>query len=109
MSTTASWSYTNTATVKPFLSLDLMTGQTIYGEPFEIACTWVAKSEQRRNQDGAEFVSRFQIYTEDARPAYLDMVLLNGDDPATGWQEIRDREYFDMSFFGEEPDFTLIT
>ena len=42
MSNTANWSYTNTATIKPFLSLDLMTGVKVYGEPYDIACTWVA-------------------------------------------------------------------
>jgi hypothetical protein len=109
LSKTANWSYTNTATIKPFVSIDLMTQETIYGEEYQIACTWTAKSEQARDDNGAEFVSRHEIFTEDPRPKYLDMVLLNGDDPATGWQEIRSRTWWDMSFFGETPDYRLVT
>lgn len=106
MSQTANWSYTNVATVKPFVSIDLMSGQTIYGEPYEIACTWAAKSEQARDERGAEFVSRHQVYTEDKRPKYLDMIQFDGSD---GWEEIRSVTSWDMSFFGEEPDFLLVT
>ncbi len=109
MSATAAWSYTNVATVRPFVSIDLMTQATIYGDEYEIACTWAAKSEQMRDDDGAEFVSRHEIFTEDERPKYLDMILLAGDDPVTGWQEIRSRTWWDMSFFGEAPDFKLVT
>lgn len=106
MSNTANWSYTNSATVKPFLSLDMMTGVKVYGEPYEIACTWVAKSAQTRDNDGQEFVSRFEVYTEDDRPQYLDLILLSGDDE---WQEVRARTHWDMSFFGEKPDYLLVT
>ncbi|MCO3842800.1 hypothetical protein FA119_18715, partial [Pseudomonas aeruginosa] len=61
MSTTANWSYTNTATVRPFLHFDLSTQEAVYGPEYEIACTWVAKGEQVRDNNGAEFVSRHQI------------------------------------------------
>lgn len=112
MSATANWSYTNIATVKPFVSIDMMSGQTIYGEPFEIACTWAAKNEMMRAEggqsgaQGAEFISRHMIYTEDKRPKYLDLIQFDGSD---GWEEIRSVTNWDMSFFGEEPDFLLVT
>lgn len=109
MSQTANWSYTNTARIRPRLGMNMRTGQTEYGEEYEIACTWSAVSEQSRDEEGAEFISRNEIYTEDARPRYLDMILLNGDDPATGWQQIRARAGCDMSFFGEAPDYQLVT
>ncbi len=52
MSTTANWSYTNTATVRPFLHFDLSTQEAVYGPEYEIACTWTAKSEQMREEGG---------------------------------------------------------
>ncbi len=106
MSNTANWSYTNTATVRPFESINLQTGETVYGEEYEIACTWTAESQQERDNDGAEFVGRFTIYTEDDRPKYLDLIRLSGSDE---WQEIRSKTYWDMSFFGEAPDYRLVT
>lgn len=106
MSTTANWSYTNVATVRPFVSIDLMTQETTYGDEYEIACTWEAKSEQNRSNDGAEFVSRHMIYTEDKRPKYLDLIQFDG---SNGWEEIRSVTNWDMSFFLEEPDFLLVT
>src|SRR5699024_7422190 len=96
---------TNTATVKPYVGMDDW-GGSVFGEPFEIACTWAAKSEQMRDSLGAEFVTRNQIYTEDHRPRYLDLILLNG---STDWQEIRAVTGWDMSFFDEVTDFLLVT
>lgn len=106
MSATANWSYTNTATVKPFISIDQWSGETTYGEEFEIACTWTAKSEQMRDDKGKEFVTKNIIYTEDARPKHLDLIRLNGKDD---FQEIRAVNEFDMSFFSELPDYELVT
>ncbi|MCO3960266.1 hypothetical protein FA108_32280, partial [Pseudomonas aeruginosa] len=59
MSTTANWSYTNTATVRPFLHFDLSTQEAVYGPEYEIACTWVAKGEQVRDNNCL-------LYTSDA-------------------------------------------
>ncbi|EOW3644112.1 hypothetical protein ACOWZD_000979 [Pseudomonas aeruginosa] len=106
MSTTANWSYTNTATVRPFLHFDLSTQDAVYGPEYEIACTWVAKGEQVSDNSGAEFVSRHQIFTEDRRPKYLDLIQFDG---SNGWEEIRSVTNWDMSFFGEQPDFLLVT
>jgi len=106
MSATARWSYTNTATVKPFISIDQWSGETTYGEEFEIACTWTAKSEQMRDDKGKEFISNYEIFTENSAPKYLDLIQLNGH---SEWQEIRSRTEWDMSFFEEEPDYKLVT
>lgn len=106
MSKTANWSYTNKATVRPFVSIDQWSGVTVYGEEFEIDCTWTAKSEQMRDQEGKEFISNYEIYTENALPKYLDLIQLSGH---TEWQEIRSRTEWDMSFFGEIPDYKLVT
>ncbi|MBV7482523.1 hypothetical protein [Bordetella sp. BOR01] len=112
MSNTANWSYTNTATVRPFVRQDLMTGESEYGEPYTIACTWAASNEMERDLGGqsgargAEFIGRHVIYTEDPRPKYLDMIMFDG---SNGWEEIRSVTNWDMSFFGETPDFRLVT
>lgn len=112
MSETAAWSYANVAQVRPFQGRDSWTGQATYGTDFEIACTWEAKSEQMRDSDGAEFVSRNIIYTEDLRPKKLDLIRLRSSvnpNAWTPWEEIRDRTEWDMSFFGETPDVRLVT
>lgn len=112
MSATANWSYTNIATVRPFVSIDMMTGETVYGAEFDIACTWTAESKMERESGGqsgargAEFLSQHIIFTEDKRPKYLDQISFDG---SNGWEEIRSVTNWDMSFFGEEPDFKLVT
>lgn len=114
MSSVARWSYKNTAKVKPLTGFDDWTGVVTYGEEFTIACTWTAEATQVRESGGqsgsrgAEFISKYMIFTEDARPKYLDMIKLNGQDD---WQEIRAVTECDMSSLGEpdSPDFKLIT
>lgn len=106
MSSIARWTYTNIAKIRPFVGIDDWTGQSSYGEEYEIACTWSAETEQQRSADGAEFVSRHVIYTEDRRPKRLDLISFDGSD---GWEEIRDRTEWDMSPFGDTPDVKLIT
>lgn len=112
MSETANWSYTNVAQVRPYLGIDDWGGGAIYGPEYEIACTWAAEASQFRDSNGAEFISRNVIYTEDLRPKRLDKIRLRSSaDPVSweAWEEIRDRTEWDMSFFGEEPDVRLVT
>lgn len=106
MSATANWSYSNKATVKPFISIDSWNNTTVYGDEFTIKCTWTAESSQERDSDGAEFVSQHIIYTEDNRPKKLDLIQLNGHDD---WEEIRAVTEWDMSPFGETPDYKVVT
>lgn len=115
MSSIARWSYTNTATVYPFEGMDSFNGGASYGAPFTIACTWTGKSEQRRDANGAEFVTRDVFYTEDQRPKYRDRIA-KGDTTAQQWlaakaDEIRAVTDYDMSPFGEpdSPDFEIVT
>jgi len=112
MSSIARWSYKNTATIRPFVSLDQMSGQSVYGDEFEIACNWTAESKPERESGGmsgsrgAEFISQHIIYTEDARPKYLDMIKLGGRDD---WEEIRSVTVWEMAMFGDTPDYKLVT
>jgi len=105
MSKTANWSYTNTALVKPFISKDEW-GKSIYGEEFEIKCTWSAAKEEKRNnsQLGLEIVTKFEIFTEDDRPKKLDLIKIATSDV---WEEVVNRIEFDMSFFNEAPDYKI--
>lgn len=106
MSSISRWSYANVATIKPFLGINDWTGEINYGAEYEIACTWAAESVQQRGNDGAEFISRHVIYTEDLRPKKLDLISFDGSD---GWEEIRDRTLWDMSMFDDVPDVKLVT
>jgi len=110
MSATANWSYTNTARIRPFISQDGMTGEIVYGDEYAIACTWAAESKVFRNpasKDGEEYVSSYITWSEDPRPKRGDLILL--DSPVVDWQEILDHMEWDMSPFGETPDYRTIT
>lgn len=109
MSSLSDWTYTNTATVRPYVSEDMEGGGILYGDAYQIACTWTAKAEQRRDASGAEFVTRNIIWTEDQRPKHRDLITLN--DGSELEQEIRTVTGWDMSPFDEpdRPDFELVT
>lgn len=110
MSSVARWSYQNTATVWPFVSRDDFTGITVYGDPYEIACTWTAGGGEQRYQNGdsLEFVAKSLIWTEDQRPGFRDQIEMPG---GFGRETIRAIKHYDMSALGEpaSPDFELAT
>lgn len=111
MSATAAWSYTNTATVRPFESANGMTGQIEWGPEYQIKCTWTAEAKVFSNpasRGGSEYVSNYIIWSEDPRPKHRDLILLNSP-VANEWQEIRDHVEWDMSPFGEIPDYRTTT
>lgn len=107
VSSIARWSYKATATVLPFISKNGQTNQNVYGAPFTILCNYTAKSEQRRDEKGQEFISQHLIYTEDNRPKYLDKITL--DYAGATAQEIRSRTVWDMVMFNDTADFLLVT
>lgn len=108
MSLIARWSYKNTATIKPYLDEDLEEGGTAYGPEYTIACTWAAGAKQMRDENGAEFVSNYIIWSEDPRPRYRDLILLNTVNDS-GWQEIRQHMAWDMAMFDDVPDYRTVT
>lgn len=109
MSSVANWSYNNTATVRPFQDEDLENGGVTYGAEYTIACTWAAESKEMRDATGAEFVSNYIIWSEDPRPKYRDMILLNTV-ADTGWQMIRSHMEWDMlSLDDPVPDYRTVT
>lgn len=108
MSAIARWSYTNTAIVYPFVSKNDFTGVVIYGEPYPIACTWTAGAGEQRYQNGdqVEFVAKSLIWTENPAPKHLDQIEMPG---SYGRETIRAIKHYDMSPFGDVPDFELAT
>lgn len=106
MSDTANWSYEHEITVKPFVSMDQRTKVKNYGTEYVVKCNVIGVSEQHRDANGQEFVSRHVIYLEDPRPKFLDMVYIA---EADSWQEIRAKTYWDMDMFEETPDYKLVT
>lgn len=113
MSTTANWSYTNVATVWPLLAStgDGWDGPAgSYGAPYQVACTWVGGGEKMTNNDGEEFAPSFRFWHEDKRVKYGDWIArgVQTDRIASG-EQVKQHVEYDMSFFGEEPDFMSVT
>lgn len=107
--TTAGWANTNTATVKPRLGTDTENGGVLFGEPYEIECTWRAPKDVVMQADsaGREKVPKWVVWTEDPRPQVFDHIRLNSTEPE--FREIlTGRGEDDMSFFNEPPTFTLM-
>lgn len=107
--TTSGWANTNTATVRPRGETDTENGGVMWGEPYEIECTWRMPKEQKVLSDsqGREVVPAWEVHTEDARPRVFDEIRLNSTNPE--WREILGKNEDDMSFFGEPPAFRLDT
>lgn len=107
MSSIARWSYKYPATVKPFSAYDQRSGATTYGAEFDILCGVVGATDQDRvSVGGQEMLAKHVIYTEDARPKYLDLIKFDGSD---GWEEIRHKTFWEMAAFNDVPDYKLMT
>lgn len=106
--TTAGWANTNKATVWPRLGVDTENGGSIWGDPYDIDCTWRSPKEQQRsvqNSQGREVVPRTVIYTEDVRPQIHDDIMIHSTRPER--VQILDLNEDDMSMFDEPPTFEL--
>ena len=76
MSKVARWSYTNTATVWPSTGeTDHLAGGTVFGDPYQIACTWIADSKRMTDNNGREFISSCVFFHEDPRVNDGDRIL----------------------------------
>lgn len=107
MSSIARFTYVNELVVKPFLAYDSLSGVTTYGPEYTIMCDFQSSSEQAVSNDGAEFISRHIIYTEDPRLKFLDKVLL----PVAGalWEQVRSHTMWPMGAFNDTPDYKAVT
>lgn len=115
MSTTANWSYTNVATVWPHLdTVDEGSGWgdpvgEEYGEPYAIQCTWVGGGDATINSKGVEFVPKMTYFHEDKRVKFGDLIARGVTTDRTESDPIQAHDEFDMSPFGEEPDYRSVT
>lgn len=115
MSRTSAWSYTNVATIWPEGSgRDPVTREPVPVEPYTIACTFEAGGDLQANDNGQEFSPRYTVYHEDKRPIAVGARILIGASstdaaPPAAAETVRRTGMWDMSFFGEEPDFVIWT
>lgn len=121
MSTIAEWSYASVATVWPFVSHDSWSGATVYGSPYRIRVGWEGKAEQRKDSDGAEFTTRNIFWTESRNhdtglivpaPKRLDKIAKGEHadaSPVFGAEEIRSVTDWEMTAFGDIPDYEITT
>lgn len=115
MSVTANWSYTNVATLWANLGRDPETREPLWGEPYTIACTFATMGDTQTDDNGQEFVPQDTVWHEDQVEIKAgDRVVIGEsvDDhasPPNRAKSIRKVGGWDMSFFGEEPDFVFYT
>jgi len=113
MSAAASWSYTATATLWPFLSRDDRTGKATFGPPIPIACDYQAKADRKTDARGVEFVTRQLIYTERSDIKQQDRILIGASDQvdpiAAGALEVRLVQRYADTFDRLADDFEVST
>lgn len=114
VSSLARWSYSNVATVWPFVGRDPRTQAETYGAPYTIACTWISGAGRNRSGaagtrtdlGGLEYLVKQTYYTEDQRPVFRDMIAAGthaGTFQEARADKVREVKSYDMSPFGE-PD-----
>lgn len=120
MSRTGAWSYTNAATVYPMV-FDSWKSVWTAGTPYLIDCTWVAENKTAVDDTGKEFTTTLTFYTElkrdgsDVVMPQRDWYIAKGDttvieEPVVAKARIiRAITEWDMSPFGQEPDFKIMT
>jgi hypothetical protein len=117
MSNTANWSYTNVATVYPHTGYDGENNVDTYGAPYLIKCTWKDEVPNALGSYidslGVERVRKTTFYTEDNRIKQSDFIV-KGDKTslqleASNAEKVEFVLEYDMSVFGEIPDYEVVT
>lgn len=115
MSATARWTYTNQSTL--WLQTgerDPYTREPIYDGPHVIACTFETMGDTQTDDNGQQFVPQDTVWHEDPLTIkagdriVIGQALEDETPPATA-KTIKKVGGWDMSFFGEDPDFVLFT
>lgn len=115
MSHTARWTYTNQSTI--WLQTgerDEYTREPIYDGPHVIACTFENMGDTQTDYNGQQFVPRDTVWHENpltikAGDRIVIGAALEDETPPATAKTIKKVGGWDMSFFGEEPDFVLFT
>lgn len=103
---------TNTATVWD-VTVDQY-GRPSMGSPYTIAATWVDTGDTQTDEDGNQFVPQSTFYTMVAVPR--GSYIAKGDQTAAGTdplsvqaQKIKKVTQFDISQFGDPPEYEVFT
>lgn len=112
--TSASWSYKQTATLWRLAAREAWGGQTSYAAPVLFRCDYAAKNMRLVTSRGDEFVTRLLIYTSLSTVQQGDMVLIGSSDAtdphAAGASEVRAVDRWADTFKAEgAPDFRIAT
>ncbi|MCC4288514.1 hypothetical protein [Vreelandella aquamarina] len=115
MSATSRWVYTNQATL--WLQTgkrDPYTREPLFSGPHVIACTFENMGDTQTDDNGQQFVPRDTVWHEDSLPIKSGDRIVIGDalddaEPPATAKAIKKVGGWDMSFFGEAPDFVLYT
>lgn len=117
MSNTANWSYTNVATVYPHTGYDGESNVDTYGQSYLVKCTWKDEAPNALgayiDSLGVERVRKTTFYTEDNRIKQGDFIV-KGDKTslsleASNAEKVELVLEYDMSAFGEIPDYEVVT
>lgn len=114
MSATARWSYTNSATIWRQGPRDPVTREPTWEAPIVIDCTFESDGKLQTTDNGEQFTPNHTVYHEDARKIGSGDRILVGEvsdaaTPPENSEVIQRTGMFDMSFFGEDPDFVIYT
>lgn len=114
MSATARWTYTNVSTLWPNLGRHPETREPVWGAPVVIACTFETMGDTQTDENGKEFVPQDTVWHEDKTPIKAGDRVVIGESltdllPPDRSKVLRKVGGWDMSFFGEEPDFVFYT
>lgn len=109
MSTTANWSYANTATVWPLESEGSeWNGGKTYGTPYQIKCTWAGGGDIVSNLNGEEVTPAIRFWHEDSRVKAGDWIARGAETDRMAGMEIKAHVEYDMSPFNQLPDFMSV-
>lgn len=93
--------------MRPWLGEDTEQGGEVFGEPYEIACSWEAGGQEQRllTSTGIPFLPRFELWTEATTVKHKDRVTVVGT-PVEDL-EVRDVQAFGMEMFDDIPDYRI--
>lgn len=114
MSATSRWSYTNVATLWTEGPRDPYTGVPGWSGPHHIACTFETMGETQTDDSGQQFVPQDTVWHENPMAIKAGDRIVIGEsldipNPPANAKIVRKVGMWDMSFFGESPDYVLFT
>ena len=114
MSATSRWAYQNVATLWTEGPRDPYTREPTWDGPHVIACTFETMGDTQTDDNGQEFVPQDTVWHESPMQINSGDRIVIGEEliditPPARAKTIRKVGMWDMSFFGETPDYVLFT